>query len=268
MKGRRQIWAGALLTAVVVAIALVGPLLVGHDPRALVGPVYGAPATGAPLGYDYLGHDVLSRVLSGGRSVVWMALLTSTVALVVGTAFGMLAGYAHRRLDQAIVWAADVFHAFPALILVLLVVSMLGRSTGLIILTAAAALVPGVIRLVRGLTVGVASQEFVEAAEMLGSSRWQIRLREILPNITTALLVHFGTMLAWSVGILSALSFLGYGLAPPTPDWGLMVNENRAGLQIQPWGVLVPSALIALFTLGANLLADGLGRAQALIRER
>jgi peptide/nickel transport system permease protein len=268
MSGHRQIWAGAALTAVVLVVALGGPLLAEHDPRALVGPVYGSPAAGAPLGYDYLGHDVLSRVLAGGRSVVWMALLTSAAALVVGTALGIVAGYSHRRLDQLIVWGADVFHAFPALILVLLVVSMLGRSSGLIILTAAGALVPGVIRLVRGLTVAVASQEFVEAAEMLGVSRWQIRLREILPNITTALLVHLGTMLAWAVGILSALSFLGYGLAPPAPDWGLMVNENRAGLQIQPWGVLVPTALIALFTLGANLLADGLGRAQARIRER
>lgn len=261
----RQIRVGAILLGIVLLLALLGPLFGRHDPRALVGPVYGAPAPGAPLGFDYLGHDVLSRVLAGGRSVVWMALAAAAIALAIGTALGLVAGYGHRRVDQLIVWSADVFHAFPSLILVLLVVSVLGRDKGLIVLTAALALVPGVVRLVRGLTVGVASQEFVEAAEMLGVSRARIRLREILPNISTPLLVHLGTMLAWAVGILSALSFLGYGVAPPAADWGLMINENRAGLQVQPWAVLVPAAVIAAFTLGANLLADGLGRAQARI---
>jgi peptide/nickel transport system permease protein len=268
MTSSRQIRFGAALLGLVLLLAFLGPALARHDPRALVGPVYGEPAAGAPLGYDYLGHDVLSRVLAGGRSVVWMALATAAIALTVGTALGLVAGYGHRRVDQLLVWGADVFHAFPSLILVLLVVSVLGRDKWLIVVTASAALVPGVVRLVRGLTVGVASQEFVEAAEMLGVSRRSIRVREILPNIATPLLVHIGTMLAWAVGILSALSFLGYGVAPPAADWGLMINENRAGLQVQPWAVLIPAAVIAAFTLGANLVADGLGRAQARIGER
>jgi peptide/nickel transport system permease protein len=264
----RHIRVGLVLTGLVLLLAAAGPMLARHDPRALVGPVYGAPATGAPLGYDYLGHDVLSRVLAGGRSVIWMALATVAIALLTGTILGLIAGYSHKRIDQLIVWGADLFHSFPSLILVLLVVSLLGRDKWLIVVMAAVALVPGVVRLVRGLTVGIAGQEFVEAAEMLGVSRRRIRFGEILPNLSTPLLVHLGTMLAWAVGILSALSFLGYGVAPPDADWGLMINENRAGLQVQPWGVLVPVAVIAAFTLGANLLADGLGRAHARIEER
>jgi peptide/nickel transport system permease protein len=152
--------------------------------------------------------------------------------------------------------------------LVLLVVSMLGRTPWLIVLTAAIAFVPGVIRLVRGLTVSTSHQEFVEAAVMMGYPRWRILFQEILPNILTPLLVHLGTMLSWAVGILSGLSFLGYGIAPPAADWGLMINENRAGLQIQPWAVLVPAVMVALFALGTNLLAEGLGRVAARIDDR
>ncbi|WP_285961243.1 ABC transporter permease [Pseudomonas tohonis] len=259
---------GAVVTALVFALALLGPLLAPHAPTDMVGPVYGAPSAAAPLGHDFLGHDVLSRLLAGGLSVLWMSLAAAFLALAVGSALGLLAGFSRRRLDQAIMWATDVALAFPDLILVLLIVSMLGRQGWLIVITVAIAFIPSVVRLARGSTVAVAGQEFVEAAEMMGYPRSRILFREILPNILTPLLVHFGNMLTWGVGILSGLSFLGYGVAPPAADWGLMINENQAGLLIQPWAVLVPALLIAVFAYGTNILAEGIGRSSAQIGEK
>lgn len=265
---QRSLRSGLLLTLFVLLVALLGPWLAPHGAADFTGPVYGAPAPGAPLGYDYLGRDVLSRLLLGGWSMVWMTLAAALVALLAGSVLGLLAAHAGGRTDRALVWCADVLLAFPNLILVLLVVSMLGRAPWLIVLTAAVAFLPGILRLVRSLAIGVAAQEFVEAAELLGYPRRHILLREVLPNILSPLLVHFGSMLSWAVTILSGLSFLGYGVAPPAADWGLMINENRAGLQAQPLAVLAPVLMIVLLALGANLLADGLARVNARIEQR
>lgn len=259
---------GALITLLVIAVALFGPLLAPHGSTDMVGPVYGAPAGWALLGYDFLGHDVLSRLLNGGLSVLWMSLAAAGIALAVGSTLGLLAGLSRRRLDQLITWLADVSLAFPDLILVLLIVSMLGRAPWLIVLTVSIAFIPGVIRLARASAVAVAGQEFVEAAQMMGYSRRRILFKEILPNILTPLLVHFGNMLTWGVGMLSGLSFLGYGVAPPTADWGLMINENQAGLLVQPWAVLAPAVLIGVFAYGTNILAEGIGRSSARLGEK
>lgn len=263
-----QLRIGLIVTLAIVVFALAGPWIAPHTPTALVGMTYGGASAQAPLGYDFLGHDVWSRLLAGGRSVVWMSLLTTLLALAVGTLLGLLAAFARGRTDQAIVWSADVFLAFPDLILVLLIVSMLGRGHGIVVLTVALAFVPGVIRLARGIALNVVRQEFVEVAQLLGYSRTHILLREILPNIATPLLVHLGVMLTWAVGMLSGLAFLGYGVAPPAADWGLMINENRAGLLVQPLAVAAPALLIALFALGTNLLAEGAGRLAARIDEK
>lgn len=173
-----QVRRGAVITLLVALLAALGPWLVPHAPTAMVGPVYGPPAAGAPLGHDFLGHDLLSRLLSGGLSVLWMSVAAAILALLVGGSLGLLAGFSRRRLDQAISWAADVSLAFPDLILVLLIVSMLGRAPWLIVLTVAIAFTPGVIRLARGSAVAVAGQEFVEAAQMMGYPRWRILFRK------------------------------------------------------------------------------------------
>jgi peptide/nickel transport system permease protein len=263
-----QVRIGLVLTCVALATALLGPVFAPYAPTELVGMAYGKPTAGAPLGYDVLGRDVLSRVLAGGQSVVWMSLAASAIALLIGSSLGILGALLRRKTDQFITWFTDVFIAFPDLILVLLIVSLLGREHWLIVLTVALAFIPGVIRLSRSIALGVVSQEFIESAQMLGYSRWKILFSEIMPNILTPLLVHLGIMLTWAVGMLSGLAFLGYGVAPPAADWGLMINENRAGLLIQPIAVFAPVLLIALFALGTNLLAEGVGRMNARIEER
>lgn len=254
---------GLIFAASVVLLALVGPVIAPQGPQAMVGPTYGLPEANALLGYDYLGRDVWSRLLSGGLSVLWMSFAASAIALAVGAIIGIAAGLSRKWFDHGVVWSTDVLLAFPDLILVLLVVSMLGREPWLIVLTVAISFVPGVIRLARGVTLGVVSQEYVEAARLLGYSKSRIILREILPNISTPLLVQLGIMLTWAIGMLSGLSFLGYGVAPPAADWGLMINENRQGLTVQPWGVVLPVTAIALLTIGTSLIGDGLARASA-----
>ena len=253
---------GLALVGFVTLFAFAGPLA-PHASQALAGPTYGQPGAGALLGFDYLGRDVWSRLLDGGRSILWMSFAASLLALMAGTIIGIAAGLLRRWVDHAVVWATDVLLAFPDLILVLLVVSMLGREPWLIVLTTSVAFIPGVIRLARGVTLGVAGQEFIEAARLMGYPHSHIVLREVLPNIATPLLVHLGIMLTWAIAMLSGLSFLGYGVAPPAADWGLMISENRAGLMIQPWAVLAPVAMIALFALGTNLIAEGAARAGA-----
>jgi peptide/nickel transport system permease protein len=258
-----QARAGLVLTGSALLAAIAGPLLAQHGAADFIGTVYGAPAAGAPLGFDYLGRDVLSRLLLGGWSVVWMAFSAAFIALLVGSALGLAAAYSGGKTDRILTWSADVLLAFPNLILVLLVVALLGRAPWLIVATASIAFVPGVLRLVRSQALGIAAQEFIEAAKLLGYSHSHVLLKEILPNVLTPLMVHFGSMLSWAVTILSGLSFLGYGVAPPAADWGLMINENRAGLQVQPLAVLAPAVMIVLFALGANLLAEALARSIA-----
>lgn len=263
-----QVRLGVVLAGLVMLVALFGPAIAPFSPQALVGPTDAPPGQGTLLGYDYLGHDIWSRLLAGGRSIVWMSFAASIIALLVGSIIGITAGLSRRWLDHGVVWATDVLLSFPDLILVLLVVSMLGRQPWLIVLTVAVAFVPGVIRLSRGMTLGVSSQEYVEAARLMGYPYHHILLHEILPNIFTPLLVQFGIMVTWAVGMLSSLSFLGYGVAPPAADWGLMISENRSGLMIQPWAVLAPVAMIGLFALGTNLIAEGTSRASAGIPAR
>jgi peptide/nickel transport system permease protein len=262
-----QLRFGFSLTLLVLLFALLGPLFAPYRATDLVGLSYAPPTQHAVLGFDYIGHDVWSRVLLGGKSVIWMSAAASLLALVLGTALGLLAALAKRKVDQLISWLSDVFMAFPDLILVLLIVSMLGRAPWLIVITVSIAFIPAVIRLARAVALNIVEQDYVETAKILNYSKSYILFREILPNMLTPLLTHLGVMLTWAIGMLSGLAFLGYGIAPPAADWGLMINENRAGLLIQPWAVFAPVVLIALFALGSNLLAEGIGRAAARLEE-
>jgi peptide/nickel transport system permease protein len=255
-----RVRAGLVLTGSIVLLALVGPAFAPHAPAELVFRPFAAPSGSYPLGTDYLGHDVLSRVLWGGRSLLWMSLAATSLGMLLGVAIGLYAAYARGVLDEVLMRGMDVVLAFPLIILVLLFVSMLGSNLWLIVLLVALGWTPQVARITRGATLELVRNEFVEAAESLGTPRRRILTKEILPNIATPLLVEFGLRFAWSIAIIAAISFLGYGVQQPDADWGLMVNENRLGLGQQPWAVVVPAVLIAALTVGANLIADGLSR--------
>ncbi len=254
---------GALITTLVVALALVGPVLAPHSPTQFVAPPFSGPSATALLGADELGRDVLSRVLCGGRGVLWMSLAATVLGVAVGVLYGLVSGYAGSRVDAVMMRALDVVLAFPQLVLILLFVALLGHAAWLVVLLAAMVWVPGIARVTRGITLTVATMAFTEAAEVLGVPRRRVLFGEILPNLTTPLLVEFGLRLTWSIGLIAGLSFLGLGASPPDPDWGLMINENRNGLVVQPWGVLLPVVCIAVFTVGTNLIAEGIARTMA-----
>jgi peptide/nickel transport system permease protein len=257
--GRTRI--GLLLTGTIVLLALAGPLLAPHDPSAFVGIPLERPGSGHLLGTDTLGRDLLSRLLWGGRSVVWMAFASATAGVAVGAAVGMLAGFSRSRLDDALMRTMDVILAFPQVVLVLLFVSMLGAHLGLIVGLVALSWVPQVARVARGVTADVVHREYVQAAEAIGLSRRRILVREILPNVATPLMVEYGLRLTWSIAVIAAVSFLGFGIQPPNADWGLMINENRATIVQQPLLVIAPAVCIALFAIGTNFVAEGISRA-------
>ena len=155
----------------------------------------------------------------------------------------------------------DVFLAFPQIVFALLLVSAFGPKLYLLVLTVGITHAPRVARVMRGAAQQVVERDFVKAAEAVGESRSRILFSELLPNVTSPLLVETGLRLTYSIGLVAALSFLGFGLQPPHADWGLMINENRLALSVQPWGVVLPVVAIALLTIGTNLVTDGIARA-------
>ena len=260
---QRRTQIGLALTTTILAIAILGPAVAPHSAGDLVGPAYQPPGPGTPLGTDYLGEDVFSRVLRGGFTVVWMSLAATIFGVVTGAAIGLAAGYSRNWMDDVLMRTMDVVLAFPAIVLVLLFISMVGPKEWLIALMVGVAWTPQVARVARGATVEIVGREYVQAAEALGVPVRRILMREVLPNVMTPLTVEFGLRLTWSIGVVAAISFLGQGLQPPAADWGLMIKQNYQGLQLQPWGVIAPVVLIALFTFGTNFVTEGLARTVA-----
>jgi peptide/nickel transport system permease protein len=222
---------------------------------------FAGPSAKAWLGTDYIGHDALSRILWGGRTVIGLALAATVIGLLLGVGLGMISGYARRWLDETVMRILDIILAFPSIVLALLFVSIVGPKLWLIVLIVGISHAPRIARVTRAATGEIAQRDFIKAAEALGVARRKILAFEILPNITSPLLVEFGLRLTYSIGIIAGMSFLGFGLQPPAADWGLMINENRIGVTVQPWPVAVPVILIAILTIGTNLIADGMGRA-------
>ncbi len=252
---------GLALVLLVVGIAAIGPFALPHSPTAFVGSAFAHPSWRFPLGTDVLGHDTLSRVLDGGYRILGLSLAATLIGVISGAMLGIWAGYAKGAADEVIMRLADVVMAFPQTILVLLFVSIIGAKLWLLTLMVGAIHTPQVARVARAATLRIAGEDFILYAESVGTARWRIIVREIFPNVTSPLMVEFGLRLAYSVTLIAGLSFLGFGAQPPAADWGLMINENRIGLMTTPWPVLVPILLIALLTIGMNLLTDAAARA-------
>lgn len=241
-------------------IAFFGFVVAPHDPDQSLIRSFGNPQHGFWLGGDNLGRDVLSRTLHGGIRLAWMAPLASAIAVAVGAAMGVSAAYFGGVADAVLMRTVDVLLAFPALLLVLLFVSMLGPKLWLITLLTGVSLAPGVARVIRGSALGIVRREYVLWATATGYGPMRIIAREIIPNLISPLVVEYGIRLMWSIGALASLSFLGYGVQSPKSDWGLMVSENKAGLATQPLGVLAPMVAILLFSLACNFSVESVGR--------
>lgn len=255
---------GLTIVTLLVLMAVFGPFFAPYSPTEFVGTPYAPPDGEALLGTDRLGRDVLTRFLFGGRSVIVMAALSAFIGVTLGTLLALAAGFTGRLADEVLMRTSDVVLAFPPIVLALLFLSIFGPAPWIIVLTVALSHVPRTARVLRAAVVNVSRTEYVMAATAMGYRRWSVRVTEILPNITGPLMVEMGLKLTYSIALVASLGFLGLGLQPPAADWGLMINENRIALGVQPYSVLVPVLTIALLTIGFNMLTDGLARALAL----
>jgi len=264
--GRTRI--GVAIVALLVAIAVFGPLVAPHSPTEFVAVPNSGPSGDAIFGADALGRDVLSRFLHGGLTVLWLAAAATVLGVVLGVVIGLIAAYSRNWLDDVLMRGNDVVLAFPQIIFVLLAVSALGPKLWLIVLTVGLTHAPRVARVLRGAAQEVVERDFIKAAEAVGEKRSRIVFGELLPNVTSPLLVELGLRMTYSIGLVAAISFLGFGLQPPTADWGLMINENRLSITVQPWAVVLPVLAIGLLTIGTNLITDGIARAAIGIDRR
>jgi peptide/nickel transport system permease protein len=256
---QRRLLVGLVITGVIALLAVVGPWLAPYGENEIVGKPF--TMEGSLLGTDYLGQDVWSRLLSGGGSILLISLLATALGMVLGIVIGVVAAYAGGWLDEAIMRLNDVALAFPQILLALLVLTAVDQpSWWMIVLLVGASHAPRVARLARGVALGIVSRDFVIAAEALGESRLRVIMAEVLPNMNAPLLAEAGLRLTYSIGIVAAIGFLGFATDPGAADWGLMINENRLALLVQPWGVLAPVIIIGIFTVGTNLMADGIAQ--------
>jgi peptide/nickel transport system permease protein len=252
---------GLGIVGLMLAIAVFGPLVAPHSPTEFVAAPNAGPSSNALFGADALGRDVFSRWLHGGLTVIGLSAAATLVGIVVGTIVGLVAAYTRNWLDDVLMRGNDVLLSFPQIIFVLLAVSAIGPKLWLIVLTVGFTHAPRVARVMRGAGQEVVERDFIKAAEVVGEKRWRIVFGELLPNVTSPLLVELGLRMTYSIGLVAAVSFLGFGLQPPTADWGLMINENRLSITVQPWAVVLPILAIGLLTVGTNLITDGIARA-------
>ncbi len=251
---------GLTLVSFVVLVAVIGPFVVPHPSDALVTLTYGRPSGKFPLGGDFLGRDVLSRVLDGGWVLLIMAACATVIGIAGGAAAGVSAAYLRGISDGIIMRAVDVILSFPQLVFALLLLSLLGPKLWLITIAVGVSHAPQVARVLRSATLDLSERDFIKAAELQGMRPAKVMRKEILPNLVSPLMVEAGLRLTYSIVIIAGLAFLGFGQQPPASNWGTMINENRVGLPLNPWAVVVPALLIAVLTIGTNTFTDAFAR--------
>ncbi|MDP6300420.1 MAG: ABC transporter permease [SAR202 cluster bacterium] len=251
-------------------LATVGPLLAPYlatdfqrdeDNRVLQ---LQSPNTTYWLGTDNAGRDVLSRVMSGASSIIAVSVAGAGLGIFLGTVVGMSSGYKGGRTDEIVMRVMDGLMSFPSLLLALLVLSTLGANHENIIATIGVVFMPRVARVLRSVTLSLKTLEFVQSARLRGEPALYIIFREILPNAIPVLAVEASVRLSYAILLASSLGFLGLGVQPPSPDWGLMISESRNFLVDAPWIGLAPAAGVASLVVGVNLLTDGLRQARGL----
>lgn len=240
-------------------IAVFGPLLAPHgyadqDVTARLQP----PSAAHFFGTDNFGRDVFSRVLVGARGVFYLGGVGTVFAAVIGTVLGLFAGSAGRWWDEGIMRLLDVLLAFPALLLAMVLLATTGGSDLNLILVITVVYIPLFARIARSMVLDLRTREFVEAARLRGETRSYLLFREMLPNAVPPLIVEASVRFAYSIFLVASLGFLGLGVPPPSPDWGLQVNEARTFFDTAPWMLLFPAGSIALLVIATSLMADGL----------
>jgi peptide/nickel transport system permease protein len=245
--------------AAFVLVALIGPLLVGADPlRQTNEALLPLGAAGHPLGTDDLGRDELARLVHGARPLLLVAFLATALAAVLGTAAGLVAGFAGGHTERVLMALVDLGLAFPAILLIILVVAASRPGPASLVIGIGTSLAPGLARLARALSAREAARDYVLAARLGGTRTPRILVQEVLPNIAGPMLAQVVMTLSIAAGFAAGLSYLGLGIQPPTPDWGYMVQAGQEFLYRAPRLVVLPAAATLLFTVACNFVGDDL----------
>ncbi|ALE57620.1 ABC transporter permease [Paraburkholderia graminis] len=252
---------GLVMVLFWLLVAFVGPLVAPYQGGALTSTeIFGRYSAAYPLGTDYLGRDMLSRILYGARYTVGLALAAAVLASVIGTFFGLLAAVSGKWVDEVLSRLFDALISIPSKVLALVVIAAFGSSIPMLTTVAALAYIPGAFRISRSLALNLMGLEYVQVARARGEGLLYIARVEVLPNMIHPMLADFGLRFVFIVLLLSGLSFLGLGVQPPNADWGSLVRENIGGLSEGAPAVLMPAVAIATLTIGMNLLIDNLRR--------
>jgi peptide/nickel transport system permease protein len=258
---------GLSLVVFHVLLALTSPLYVPYDFKTMNSMLMLMPPSSEHwLGTDHLGRDVLTRVLLGGREALLVTGVATPVAVVWGGFMGILFGLVGGRVDEVLMRVVDAFLSLPWILKMLVLIVTFGSGIEVLIPTLAFFYGIPVIRIARAATHDVVARDFISAAKARGHSRMTIIRRELVPNVLDTLMVEGAMRWSWMLLAFSSLSFLGFGVSPPTPDWGLMIADARGFMSFAPWGVLGPVIALSSLIIGINLTADALAKALGIDR--
>ena len=249
-----------LIVLALLTLAVFGPWIAPSDPYAssMFGRLKPIGSANYPLGSDELGRDMLSRLIVGARLSLFMGLTPVLFAFVLGTSLGLLAGYAGGWINSAIMRTVDVLYAFPSVLLAIALSGALGAGIFNALLSLTIVFTPPIVRVAESVTTQVRGRDFVEAARASGASAITIVRVHVLGNVLGPIFVYSTSLIAVSMILASGLSFLGLGVRPPEPEWGLMLNTLRTAIYTQPWVAALPGAMIFITSIAFNLLSDSL----------
>lgn len=256
---------GLIILVIHLVVAATGPF---WAPYGFSQMGTGRPLSGMswmhPFGVDQLGRDIFSRVVHGSHIVILLSLSGTLLGLVIGAVLGLLSGYVGGWFDEILQRLLEALISIPFLVLALIAIAAAGPELSgnpvLIVLVVALVYAPRIARMARSVAVDIATRDYVTVARLRGESAWSVMRRELLPNATSVLLVEFALRAGYAPVLIGSLGFLGFGLRPPTPEWGLMISENRALIMITPVTVLGPGLALASLVVGLNLFTEGLAR--------
>jgi peptide/nickel transport system permease protein len=256
---------GSLILLVHVLVAVTGPFWAPYGYSQMGA---GIPLSGMsfahPFGIDQLGRDVFSRVVHGSWIVISLSLAGTLLGTLIGAVIGLLSGYAGGWVDEIVQRVLEALISIPFLVLALIAIAAAGTEYSgnpvLLVLVVALVYAPRIARMARAAAIDIATRDYVTVARLRGEKAWSVMRRELLPNATSVLLVEFALRAGYAPVLIGSLGFLGFGLRPPTPEWGLMISENRALLIVTPSTVLGPGLALASLVVGLNLFTEGLAR--------
>ena len=241
-----------------VFVAVAAPVIAPYGPTEMHDARLSSPSLQHWLGTDHLARDVMSRLFWGTRVVVALAPISVFLGMLMAAPLGLISGYVGGKLDTLIMRGVDILMSFPTLLIYILIITSVGPSVLVVVISISLGSIPPITRIIRSLVMDVRTKDYVSAARLRGERRRFILLREILPNVSGPIIVDATIRIGYAIMAIGALGFLGLGIPPPTPDWGGMINEGRQWIFAMPWTVLAPAAALSSMVIGLNLLADGM----------